>query len=293
MQKGRFGENVFVNNLEAGDALIYSIDYYSFIIPVRIVIYENERETLNHAIQEFLRFVPDIEHHKFGLGNWGIEQSRGFYSTRIRHEISGVAISFGTVNSHLFCELSGRACNNFDAIDALDPLINATKDKCSRIDFAVDIATECDPEHFCTKRGGNSFKSNGTIVSPSGKTCYLGSRKSERMARVYRYAPPHPRSGFLRVEAEYKGDAAKAAASHFTETDIRTACVDAHKPFGWLHDDWNTEGDAGEKIAYTAYRPSNASTVRWLYGDVITALRKAIQEGLVDLDDWLGKLGGD
>jgi hypothetical protein len=30
-----------------------------------------------------------------------------------------------------------------------------------------------------------------------------------------------------------------------------------------------------------------------LYGDVITALRKAVENGIVDLDDWLLKLSGD
>lgn len=248
---------------------------------------------MKHAISEFLRFIPDNEHHKFGLGNWGIEPARGFYSIRLRHEITGVAISFGAINQHLFIELSGRACNNLEAIDALFPLIEQTSDRCSRIDFAVDIATECDPETFCTERVGTSFKSNGTIESPSGKTCYLGSRKSERMARVYRYAPPHPRSHLLRVEAEYKGDAGKAAAKHLATTDLRSACLDAHKPFGWQHSSWSEDEDGARKIEYKSYSPSNASTVRWLYGDVITALRKAIETGLVDLDDWLSKLAGD
>ena len=248
---------------------------------------------MNHAISEFLRFIPDSEHHKFGLGNWGIEAARGFYSVRLRHEATGIAISFGSVNQHLFVELSGRACNNLDAIDALTSLIAQTTERCSRIDFAVDIECETDPEWFCTERGGSSFKSNGTIVSPSGKTCYLGSRKSERMARVYRYAPPHPRSNFLRVEAEYKGNAGKVAAKHLIATDLRTACLDAHQPFGWEHGVWKPDADDARKIPYKAYRPDNASTVRWLYGDVITALRKAVEAGLVDLDDWLSKLAGD
>lgn len=273
--------------------MYYSIDYYSFTIPVKETRYGTIEETNRHHINKFLSLISEEHHHKFGLGSWGIEKGTGFYSVRLRHETSGVAISFGDINTHLFIELSGRACSNLESIGQLDIIIARCAEWTSRIDFAVDIATSCDPEQFCAKRASNSFKSNGTLRSPSGTTCYLGSRKSERMARVYRYNEPHPRSHLLRVEAEYKGDAAKTMAKHLIETDVRQACLDAHKPFGWTHADWNdADGDA-VKIPYKAYNPSNAATVRWLYGDVITALRKAIEAGIVELDDWLAKLAGD
>lgn len=273
--------------------MYYSIDYYSFTLPIRAPFGEIDHESIRFAIQSFTSLVSGEHQHKFGYGSWGVEQAKGFYSTRLRHEVSGVAISLGTINAHLFIELSGRACNNLEAIDALMGIIQATHERCSRIDFAVDIVTDEDPELFSMSRNGKAFKSNGTINSPSGKTCYLGSRASERMARVYRYNPPHPRSHLLRVEAEYKGDAAKIASKHLIETDVRQACLDAHKPFGWEHPAWDEEGTDGVKIPYKSYNPSNAATVRWLYGDVITALRKAITEGLVDLDEWLTKLAGD
>lgn len=273
--------------------MYYSIDYYSFIIPVKETRYGTIDETNRHAVHELLKLIPDEQHHKFGMGGWGIEKGNGFYSVRLRHENSGAAISFGEINAHLFIELSGRACQNFDALDCLLSLIALTHERCSRIDFAVDIETETKPEHFSASRNGAAFKSNGTLISPSGTTCYLGSRKSERMARVYRYNEPHPRSNLLRVEAEYKGDAAKAMSKHLSKTDVRTACLDAHKPFGWIHSAWGSEEGEGQKIPYKAYKPDNASTIRWLYGDVITALRKAIETGLVELDDWLEKLAGD
>lgn len=272
--------------------MYYSIDYYSFTIPTKETRYGTIDETNRKAVLEFTRLLSEEHHHKFGMGGWGIEKGGGFYSVRLRHEVSGTAISFGEANAHYFIELSGRACNNLDAIDALQPIIRETSARCSRIDFAVDIPTPETPEHFSANRNSKAFKSNGTIVSPSGTTCYLGSRKSERMARIYRYNEPHPRSGLLRVEAEYKGDAAKAFAKHLAETDVRTACLAAHKPFGWNDPTWNIGEIDTLKVPYKSYNPSNASTIRWLYGDVITALRKAIENNLVDLDDWLSKLAG-
>lgn len=270
-----------------------SIDYYAFTLPIRAPFGEIDHESIAFAINSFTSLMSAEHSHKFGTGSWGVEQAKGFYSLRLRHEVTGVALSIGTINSHVFCELSGRACNNLDAIDQLQSIIRATYTHCSRIDFAIDILTDCDPERFSAFRNGRAFKSNGTINSPSGKTCYFGSRSSERMARVYRYFKPHPRSDFLRVEAEYKGNAAKVAAEHLLKTTLFQACLDAHKPFGWTHPDWDEKEHVGEKIAYKSYNPSNASTVRWLYGDVITALRKAIADGLVELDDWLMVLSGD
>jgi hypothetical protein len=110
------------------------------------------------------------------------------------------------------------------------------------------------------------------------------------MARVYRYEPPHPRAEYLRVEAEYKGNAAKIASKHYLEAGLLQASMDAHTPFGWSHTDWSQENTTSRKINYTSYRPENAATIRWLYGDVITALSKACKSELVILDDWLTEL---
>lgn len=273
--------------------MFYSIDYYAFTIPQKAVFGAIGEETQKHVISQFIPLVSGEQHHKFGIGSWGIEKATGFYELRLRHEASGIALSFGSINAHIFVEFSGRACNNLDAIGELESIIRSTHERCSRIDFAVDILTDRTPKQFSASRNSKAFKSTSEIESPSGQTCYLGSRKSERMARVYRYYEPHPRSNLLRVEAEYKGDAAKAIARHYCETDLRTSALDAHKPFGWCDSVWGGEDVDGVKVPYKTYNPSNASTVRWLYGDVITALRKAIETGLVDLDEWLLKLSGD
>jgi hypothetical protein len=89
------------------------------------------------------------------------------------------------------------------------------------------------------------------------------------------------------VEAEYKHDAAKSASKHYIETGLIKASLDAHQAFQWKHAAWTPEIVGASKIPYTAYRPDNASTVRWLYGDVVTALSKAVKTGLVDFDAWV------
>lgn len=264
------------------------IDYYSFTIPLREplgkLMFDADNQT---AIETFVQVFNVQSLREEFQKNWEAENAKGFYTTRLRHSPSNVALSYGLINSHIFVELAGQACANFDSRDLLIPLISDTYQRATRIDFAVDIKTEVTPKEFIDARSGQSFKSSGNKYSPSGGTEYLGGRSSQRMARVYRYYVPHPRYEYLRIETEYKGDAAKSSSKHLVTTNLQQACLDAHQPFGWMHPVWDTKDIITSRISYSSYRPDTASTLVWLYGDVVTALRKATKAGLVDLDEWL------
>jgi len=265
----------------------YSIDYFAMTIPIRSPIGEFGNETLLSTIKSFTSFFQ-LEDGIYELaGSWGIEGGTRPYSTRLRHSITDVCLSVGNANAHIYVEFAGKACNNYEAKGGLDDIIQRSADRVSRIDFAVDILTDIDPRDFSEQRTNRSFKSSGNKRTPSGRTEYIGGRTSERMARVYRYEPPHPRAHLLRVEAEYKGLAAKAASKHYLEVGLQQAAMDAHQAFGWKHSAWSPSIEAGGKIEYKTYRPENASAIRWLYGDVITALSKAIKKELIVLDEWL------
>ncbi|HMC99946.1 MAG TPA: hypothetical protein VKH37_07330 [Ferruginibacter sp.] len=274
--------------------MYFSIDYYSYTIPTETPFDDGMFFTQEDTAKKiFLSSLSTIQSDAIGRDGWTHERGAKFYSHRLRHDVTGIALSYGKVNPHLLVELSGFACANLDARGFLEDVIKGTFSRCSRIDFAVDIETKTRPVEFIERRGNKSFKSSGHKVSPTGDTYYIGGRTSERMARVYRYNPPHPRSNLLRAEAEYKGDAAKASAEHYCTHGLQKACLDAHHIFQWEHDDWKTDGDISGKIPYKKYNPQNASTVRWLYGDVVTALRKAFKTGLVDPEEWLKYLKGD
>jgi len=264
------------------------IDYYSFTIPLHEPMGKGMFDADKYlAIQVFYDTAKLSTFNNGVEDNWETESARGFYQTRLRHSPTDVALSYGAINSHIFVELAGKACANLDSQSLLIPLIERTWERATRIDFAVDIKTEISPKTFIDQRSNKSFKSSGSKYSPTGGTEYLGGRSSERMARIYRYYSPHPRHEYLRVEAEYKGDAAKASAKHLIETSTEKAALDAHQPFGWLHVDWNTNDITQQRISYKTYRPDTASTLVWLYGDVVTALRKATKAGLLDLEEWL------
>jgi len=267
--------------------MIYSIDYYSYTIPTEAPFTEGMfYEQQQRAINIFRTSVPTTASDIVGT-SWIHERGQRFYSHRWRNEHSDVAISYGQTNPHVLVEFAGKACSIFTQADALLLVISGTYARCSRIDFAVDIECQTSPKEFIASRGNKSFRSSGNKYSPTGGTEYLGGRTSERMARVYRYYEPHPRCLQLRVETEYKGAAGKAAAKFLLETDLKTACLAAHQPFKWGHPDWQPDAAQISKIPYSNYKPSNASTIRWLYGDVITALRKAVKDDLINFDEWL------
>jgi hypothetical protein len=263
------------------------IDYYSFIINSAAPFGDVGKETCDYVINAFRSLFPSPATQALFDADWHLEAAKGFYSARLRHELSGVALSFGSVNAHIFCELSGKPCDTLDSAAELIPLVRSTHAKCSRIDFAVDFSTDTTPERFSAFRNTTRWKYAPVYPSSSGTTVYVGSRTSERMARVYRYNKPHPRAHLLRVEAEYKGKAARAIAALVTEKSFSDVIRDAHSVFGWSHDLWNESIGQGEKVSYTSHRPANANTVRWLYGDVAKALWRAIDSDLIDFEEWL------
>jgi len=262
--------------------MFHKIDYFAYTIPARLAYNEVTDEIQEFVRNTFTSSIPASDIVATLQSGWSIERAKGFYTHRLRHETTGVALSFGTINAHVYVELSGKACDCLEAADILSILIKDNAAKCSRIDFAVDFITDAKPEDFSECRNQIRWKYCSHITGASGTTDYVGSRTGERMARVYRYNPPHPRSHMLRIEAEYKGDAAKAIVKELEGMPLEDVCMAAHAPFGWYHPIWQENDVQAVKIPYSSHSPDNAATVRWLYGVVASSVRKAIVEGLID-----------
>ena len=268
----------------------HKIDYYAFTVPARIAFDEVNDELLTLVKTCFISVLPAFSAFPSSSLDWEVEKAKGFYSHRLREKSSGVALSFGHTNAHVYIELSGQSCDYFTREGTLEDIIRSTATRSSRIDFAIDFLTEVSPEEFSGSRNDIRWKHRSVINSGSGTTCYVGSRTGERMARVYRYNEPHPRSNLLRVEAEYKGDAAKAIFEFMLSSNLEETCLAAHAPFGWSHALWKDEQAAAIKVPYAAHNPSNAATVRWLYGVVASSIRHAIDNGLIDWEAFTDKI---
>jgi len=219
-------------------ALLVKIDWYSFTIPLPAPLSGDGPDSLE-VVNRALRQLPLSGLDEFSPdGTWRLDNAKGFYAFRAVHLTSGLSASWGEINPHLFVELPGGACSYFQASGDLSTLIARTSDRAARIDAAIDIFTKTTPEDFVSKGHAARFKDSvANIKSLTGETFYVGSRKSDRCARVYRYHAPHPRAHLLRVEAEYKHDDAKALATLVAKRGQLAAIASAHAVFEWGSDE--------------------------------------------------------
>lgn len=58
-------------------------------------------------------------------------------------------------------------------------------------------------------------------------------------------------------------------------------------PYGWKHKVWKPDLADVSKIPARAYDGDGANTLRWLNMTVAPAIKKAAENGLIDLDEWI------
>lgn len=212
------------------------IDWYSFTIPVAGGLSGHGIDVLGAINYAFYTVFPPDFDGVSGDGTWSIEPAKGFYEWTATHRASGIAVSWGTVNAHAFVVLSGQSCDWLRLSGLFTYVVERSFQRVSRIDAAIDLHCSTKPQHFVAAGFAKRFKTAGAVIhSKTGDTVNVGNRKSDRFARVYRYAPPHPRSHLLRLEAEYKGKAAKELGKLLASSGEVDAIRAAHAPFGWLH----------------------------------------------------------
>lgn len=258
------------------------IDYITYTVPCADYFEIGDLDDIQRAINIASDFSgewwqPIAERH-----GWEIYKAKGFYHTRAFHADSKISVSFGNVNRHVYVEIGGQACDYVRTHGSIENLLSKIGTRASRIDFAVDMQCEESVKDFIVNRQGQSFKAGGDIFSEDGETSYVGSWKGERFARVYRYHEPHPRSKLLRAEVVLRGVYAKQAVQLvLTEGEIATALI-AHKPFGWSSPNWQPEQVSESVIQSQRSDKQDAGTVRWLFGDVVSAIVKNHNNGLID-----------
>jgi len=215
--------------------LLAKIDWYSFTVPTVTPLSSTGQETYDVINQALAALFGNALDALEPTGTWTLQPAKGFYSWRGTHVASRLAVSWGEVNAHVFVELPGQACTWAREVNVFDRLVKMTADRASRVDAAIDIVTATMPEQFVAAGHAARFSDSlGNIKSKTGDTYYVGSRKSDRCARIYRYAPPHPRSHLLRIEAEYKGSSARLLAGVLAAQGMVEAVRAAHAPFAWL-----------------------------------------------------------
>lgn len=213
---------------------------------------------------------------------WQDKGGRSGYAVSAAHEI-GARVFFGHATAPPLIELPGAACDLTHSSGELLPFLARNTDTVTRIDFAADLPTHIFPFDFVAAGRSARQTSMSKIDSPSGQTVYIGSPKSDRRLRVYRYRAPHPRAPFLRVECMLRNELARAAVTEALNNGIASAWRVAISVYGLEHPLIYAARTDRKFEATLRNEPTSAGKLAWIHRQVVPALRQAIKAGLIDL----------
>jgi len=202
------------------------------------------------------------------------------YSSAIRygHTVQYVGLDI----NHTLIEMSGQACEEFRQAGYLVNLPPAAIDRATRIDIAIDIE-KITPDDVVDAGYSARFRSHSRLESKRGITHYIGSPKSERYLRVYRYNEPHPRANLCRVEIVHRKRYAKILAKAIVEHGLTEAGLSALASYGLKHAKIPI---TGENVLQTvAIIKGNQKTLYWLISQVAPAVQKLIKDGTISDPD--------
>lgn len=215
---------------------------------------------------------------------------RKLYGAGLFWQTEGVNIWFGGHANHVLFEISGVGCQVLRDNDVLSATLAGVALRVTRLDIATDFRTDVSPASFVAQKADNRLKVTETHDTDTGETQYVGSKASERFTRVYKFASPHPRSGWLRVETVLRSDYAKAALSTLLVAGIVGLVDSIGVTFGWQHALWQPSTATADKLRSSRADKEDAATLRWIYKSVKPALLKAHASGLLDLADFCAAL---
>jgi len=216
---------------------------------------------------------------------WGIGRGRSGYS--VSHRNTGTTVFLNPKTPHALVEISGVGC----AIATKEQLLMAILKEVdvTRIDIAVDIKCEVKPVEIVTNyMSGNKMRSKATVISDTGETVYIGSRKSDRYLRVYRYNQPHPRAAYLRFEFVCRKKYAKhiremLASGEGVQTIVNGLAQAFQIEFPGL-----ITGSHSIHMPGIRGNTSQNKTERWLLVQAVPALLKLHKEGHIEnLESWI------
>lgn len=262
------------------------IDYLAFTVPTPYPICGGSvdlEQMVHDMTDEYLDYAWRLVAAPL---KWTLRPARGFYQYTSTDVTNSLSLSWGDVNNHIYVQISGKGCDILRDAGIMDKVIRICHQRVSRIDVCADIETDIDPRAFIAEQGKTRIKGSGEARSVGGRTRYVGSRKSERFARVYRYDEPHPRSHLLRVEHECKGQWAKTIALELHANGLQAALAAAAFPFRWEHPLWRLDALEAPKLKAREYDKVGNGTIRWLLTQVQPALLRLHRQGELDLNAW-------
>lgn len=209
------------------------------------------------------------------------QRSRAPYTYAWIWEQDNVTIYASEQLNHFTVEISGKGCERLIDADCMKALLEAVSERVTRVDIACDIETSVDPVSFVKSVSHKRMQASGYQKSASGETCYVGSQKSERYARVYRYNEPHPRSHLLRIEHVFRRDHAKVVCAEIVRSGLQGVAFAAGESFGWTHEVWKTDRDSSVDISIVGAEREAGKTIYWLVNSVAPAFKRLCENGTI------------
>jgi DNA relaxase NicK len=256
------------------------IDYLSFSFPTGVTDFES-REYHNTIFGMLVKYAVPLNEIFSGL-DFVSGGGRKPYAYSWQNEY--VSIFFHHRLSHGLVQIPGSGCAYFAQVGNLDRIIEIVKYSLTRIDFAVDIEVgyENRVQEFIEAGYSARFKSNALMVSESGVTANIGSRKSELFCRVYQYNPPNERANLLRVEIECKGDTAKRIAQAYLNSGLTPTINTLTAKYEFLSPLWQPDNYIMADIPARNGTKSAHDTVHWFYVQVKPAFWRLVEDGIVE-----------
>jgi len=190
-----------------------------------------------------------------------------------------IVLYAGCTLDHALVEISGKGCEKLRGTKEMLEIVDDIQDECTRLDIAIDILGVT-PDEILKSGHSAAFRTHSRIVSDTGTTIYVGSQKSERYARVYRYNPPHPRANLCRIELVHRKRYAKIAAQSIVKHGVEVTGLMALAAYGFDHD--AVPKNTGQSLATVAIVKKNQRTLRWLIVQASPAFKRLVKEGTIE-----------
>lgn len=270
------------------------IDYLSFTSP-ELHVFDNETgETYDdsgkYAVRACISAGLDVLARE-GESVWSPASGRSGYSRSATH-VSGARLFWSSSNAHPLIELGGAACDLVFSARTVSEMFFRHSEGVTRLDLAADCSCDVGPADFLAAGFTTRTLSLSAQDSPTGSTRYIGSAASDRRCRVYRYAPPHPRSDALRVEVVLRRDYAKEAALRLITEPVAGVFWSAAAPYEFRHPYWRIPSKDISPLKSVPHERTQAGRLRWLMTVVRDAAISAHRAGQIDLAEWLAASQG-
>ena len=254
------------------------VDWLSFSLPVYP---QGESSVQSVTFTTFRHYLPGIADILTDT-RWKETSGRAPYDRS--YSTLGWRIFASPNVPHIAIEVSGEGCKILRNNDSVLYLLAIVSDRLSRIDIATDMQTDIKPSDFVDAGFSGRIRSVGKIVSDTGETMYIGSQKSDRYCRVYRYNEPHERADLMRIEYVFRRKEARKVGNELVESSVAEIAAKAHRTYKWEHKVMdNLKAEKG-LTASVAHRTA-AGTRLWLIKQVAPAFKKLVAMGVIENPD--------